>query len=336
MASRKNKTGITVAGILGGLAIVLIAIIVIIQTGVWATVAPQFGLPAITSISQILPGEDSMQKTNIGLGLKKPDLSKIEGQIKDGLASSGNTGEKDSTNTDMGASGLPASAASPMSVSEAITAARNLPTETPHTKGYNRAEDFGDWQNSDHLCGYGTTRDYILNRDLTNPVMDSNCKVQSGTLHDPYTGQTINFRKSVVKNGKTVSGDSTAVQIDHVVALNDAWASGLWKNSRKRSREIRKRSGRAACQPRGCQQCEKRGHQPVRERCPQEVRRTMGRIHPIRLAAEQQRLPVLLHGQARLHQRQVWTFHEQLGEKRDDRVPAAMPGERKLSHSEEN
>lgn len=88
MASRKNKTGITVAGILGGLAIVLITIIVIIQTGVWATVAPQFGLPAITSISQILPGEDSMQKTNIGLGLKKPDLSKIEGQIKDGLASS--------------------------------------------------------------------------------------------------------------------------------------------------------------------------------------------------------------------------------------------------------
>ncbi len=89
MASRKNKTGITVAGILGGLAIVLITIIVIIQTGVWATVAPQFGLPAITSISQILPSEDSMQKTNIGLGLKKPDLSKIEGQIKDGLTSSG-------------------------------------------------------------------------------------------------------------------------------------------------------------------------------------------------------------------------------------------------------
>ena len=39
-----------------------------------------------------------------------------------------------------------------MSVSEAITATRNLPTETPHTKGYNRAEDFGDWQNSDQLA----------------------------------------------------------------------------------------------------------------------------------------------------------------------------------------
>mgnify|MGYP000140441669 CR=1 FL=1 len=82
MASRKNKTGITVAGILGGLAIVLIAIIVIIQTGVWATVAPQFGLPAITSISQILPGEDSMQKTNIGLGLKNRTCRKSEARSK--------------------------------------------------------------------------------------------------------------------------------------------------------------------------------------------------------------------------------------------------------------
>ena len=68
MASRKNKTGITVAGILGGLAIVLIAIIVIIQTGVWATVAPQFGLPAITSISHDTSGEDSMQKQTSAWG----------------------------------------------------------------------------------------------------------------------------------------------------------------------------------------------------------------------------------------------------------------------------
>ena len=307
MASRKNKTGITVAGILGGLAIVLITIIVIIQTGVWATVAPQFGLPAITSISQILPGEDSMQKTNIGLGLKKPDLSKIEGQIKDGLASSGNTGEKDSTNTDMGASGLPASAASPMSVSEAITAARNLPTETPHTKGYNRAEDFGDWQNSDQLCGYGTTRDYILNRDLTNPGMDSNCKVQSGTLHDLYgpDHQLPEERREEWEDRQRRqhrSADRPCGRLERRMGLRP-----VEELKEKRSREIRKRSGRAACQPRGCQQCEKRGHQPVRERCPQEVRRTMGRIHPIRLAAKQQRLPVLLHGQARLHQRQVWT-----------------------------
>ena len=38
----------------------------------------------------------------------------------------------------------------------------------------------------------------------------------SGTLHDPYTGRVIDFAKS----------HATAVQIDHVVALGDAWQTG--------------------------------------------------------------------------------------------------------------
>jgi hypothetical protein len=37
-------------------------------------------------------------------------------------------------------------------------------------------------------------------------------------LHDPYTGQTIRFRGGV--------GTLLAVQIDHVVALADAWRTG--------------------------------------------------------------------------------------------------------------
>lgn len=63
-------------------------------------------------------------------------------------------------------------AASPMSVSEAITAARNLPTETPHTKGYNRAEISGTGRTATSFADTeppATT----LNRDLTDPVMDS-------------------------------------------------------------------------------------------------------------------------------------------------------------------
>ena len=44
------------------------------------------------------------------------------------------------------------------------------------------------------------------------------CVIASGTLNDPYTGKTINF----VKGEKT----SQAVQIDHVVALSDAWQKG--------------------------------------------------------------------------------------------------------------
>ena len=45
--------------------------------------------------------------------------------------------------------------------------------------------------------------------------------VATGVLHDPYTGKVINFVRGV--------GTSTAVQIDHVVALSDAWQKGAQK-----------------------------------------------------------------------------------------------------------
>jgi hypothetical protein len=49
------------------------------------------------------------------------------------------------------------------------------------------------------------------------------CIVQSGTLSDPYTGKFITFVRGV----KT----SLAVQIDHVVALSNAWSTGAQKLS---------------------------------------------------------------------------------------------------------
>ena len=51
---------------------------------------------------------------------------------------------------------------------------------------------------------------------MKNVVLDEDCKVVSGTLDDPYTGEIINFTKD----------KSTAVQIDHVVALSNAWQTG--------------------------------------------------------------------------------------------------------------
>jgi hypothetical protein len=47
--------------------------------------------------------------------------------------------------------------------------------------------------------------------------------VLTGTLKDPYTGKVINFVRGV--------GTSNAVQIDHVVALSDAWQKGAQKIS---------------------------------------------------------------------------------------------------------
>lgn len=65
------------------------------------------------------------------------------------------------------------------------------------------------------------TRNDVLRRDLSSFVLKAGthgCLVLSGTLHDPYTGRTISF----VRGQKT----SIAVQIDHVVALSDAWQKG--------------------------------------------------------------------------------------------------------------
>jgi hypothetical protein len=59
----------------------------------------------------------------------------------------------------------------------------------------------------------------ILRRDLTaRTLTSSGCTVLSGSLNDPYTGTTLSFTR-----GKATSSQ---VQIDHVVALADAWAKG--------------------------------------------------------------------------------------------------------------
>lgn len=64
------------------------------------------------------------------------------------------------------------------------------------------------------------TRNDILKRDMTQVTYTNSvpCKVQSGFLADPYTGTIISFVRG--------SATSTAVQIDHVVALGDAWQKG--------------------------------------------------------------------------------------------------------------
>jgi hypothetical protein len=62
-------------------------------------------------------------------------------------------------------------------------------------------------------------RNTILRRDLREYTADDKgCKVLSGTLDDPYTGKTYQFIR-----GTSTSDD---VQIDHVVALSDAWQKG--------------------------------------------------------------------------------------------------------------
>lgn len=80
--------------------------------------------------------------------------------------------------------------------------------------GYSRKQ-FGDGWGKIGGC---STREVILARDLTDEKVDDKCRVQSGTLNDPYTGKTIQFQRG--------PETSQLVQIDHVVALSDAWQKG--------------------------------------------------------------------------------------------------------------
>ena len=85
--------------------------------------------------------------------------------------------------------------------------------------GYDRALFGQAWADVDRNgCD---TRNDVLRRDLTAYVLKSGthgCLVLSGTLLDPNTATAIAFVRS--------QSTSATVQIDHVVALSDAWQKG--------------------------------------------------------------------------------------------------------------
>ena len=111
-------------------------------------------------------------------------------------------------------------------------------TESLPVHGWDRVSDFqrfrfGEAWSDDVNVEFGhngcNTRDDILRRDLADlQVRPGTCFAQSGVLHDPYTGATIDFLRG--------PDTSSTVQIDHVVSLADAWYKGarLWDDQRRR------------------------------------------------------------------------------------------------------
>ncbi|WP_082097517.1 GmrSD restriction endonuclease domain-containing protein [Demequina silvatica] len=87
--------------------------------------------------------------------------------------------------------------------------------------GYSR-EEFGEaWADVD---GNGCdTRNDMLQLRLTDQVLAGTCTVLSGDLADPFTGTWIAFER----------GGASEVDIDHLVALSDAWQKGAarWDRS---------------------------------------------------------------------------------------------------------
>ncbi|MBE7161897.1 MAG: DUF1524 domain-containing protein, partial [Williamsia herbipolensis] len=121
--------------------------------------------------------------------------------------------------------------------SAALATLETLPVKgrAPKT-GYSRTQ-FGQAWSDDVDVAFGhngcDTRNDILRRDLTGVVArpgTRDCVVLSGTLADPYTGRSIPFTRG--------ERTSEAVQIDHVVALSDAWQKGAQQLSADERRDF--------------------------------------------------------------------------------------------------
>jgi Protein of unknown function (DUF1524) len=94
-----------------------------------------------------------------------------------------------------------------------VLAALEVKGRAPKTD-YSRTQFGNGWID----VGGCDTRNIILNRDMSDVMTNDSCDVTSGTLLDPYTGKEIAFTR-----GSETSAD---VQIDHVVALSNAWQTG--------------------------------------------------------------------------------------------------------------
>ena len=80
--------------------------------------------------------------------------------------------------------------------------------------GYSREEFYNGWPTVDGC----NLRQRIIKRDFGDTAVLDGCTVISGEYLEPYTGKTVVFTEK--------SEISSKVQIDHVVALSDAWQKG--------------------------------------------------------------------------------------------------------------
>lgn len=79
--------------------------------------------------------------------------------------------------------------------------------------GFTRAMFGPAWEDvNDNGCD---TRDDVLAAQLTSVVLQDACRVRSGTVADPYTGRALRYLRG-----------HSSVDIDHVVALGNAWQTG--------------------------------------------------------------------------------------------------------------
>ncbi len=91
---------------------------------------------------------------------------------------------------------------------------------------YERSQFGNGWSTNDDGCD---TRNKILKRDLSETTQNDKCQILTGKLTDPYSSKEIIFSRA---------NNSSAIQIDHVVALSDAWQKGAQQLSYEKRVEL--------------------------------------------------------------------------------------------------
>ncbi len=80
--------------------------------------------------------------------------------------------------------------------------------------GYDRKEFYSTWPNVNGC----SLRQIIIKREMGDSAVLDGCDVVAGKFVEPYTGNEMTFYQK--------SDFSKKIQIDHVVALSDAWQKG--------------------------------------------------------------------------------------------------------------
>ena len=92
--------------------------------------------------------------------------------------------------------------------------------------GYKRTQFYDDWPNVNGC----SLRQLIIKRELGDTAVLDGCNVISGSYVEPYTGETKTFTER--------SQISKGIQIDHVVALSDAWQKGAQNLSAEKRNQL--------------------------------------------------------------------------------------------------
>lgn len=118
-------------------------------------------------------------------------------------------GEEEVTESDLPVPAVDDSAPRALDILEKLAVKGRAPKT-----GYSRDAFYNGWPTVDGC----NLRQRIIKREFGDTAVLDGCTVLSGEYNEPYTGQHRVFNEK--------SEISTGIQIDHVVALSDAWQKG--------------------------------------------------------------------------------------------------------------